>query len=311
MSGNLYRLPIMIVALVIGIIMVTTVILPLSSEYSEAKTFTNEGYFYLNNILSDDTESHTISWTSTDSKILTVDGEDMDITSWGLSSYQQVTVFATETDLFRLGVGSANSGLSWIQIRGSTINYAQASSNFDATISAGAASILIDSDATPKELAYSSAYIIAPNGGDYVMKKSDEAAYMLKDSTFYNLGYTVISNGGGSDNTVLLVSGDMESATVQIVRQSTANEITFSDVDIVKSSVNGYEDLYRFDKITFTATENSTDNDVTYSYVIVPAEVTADPDNPAAYKSLVMVIPLMSFVVLVVAAAAMIYLKKD
>lgn len=291
--------------------MVTAVILPLSSEYSEAKTFKNDGYFYLNNILSDDTETHTISWDSTDSKILTVDGEDMDITSWGLASYQQVTVFATETDLFRLGVQSANAGLSWVQIRGSTINYAQASSNFDATISAGAASILIDSDETPKELSYSSAYIISPDVGDYVMKKSNEPAYMLKDSIFYNLGYTVISYGGGNDNTVMLVAGDMESASVQVVRQSTANDITITDLEIDNTSISGYVDLYKFNKVTFTATENSTDNTVTYSYVIVPAEVSADPDNPAAYKSLVMVIPLMSFVVLVVAAAAMIYLKKD
>ena len=310
MSGNLYRLPIMIVALVIGIIMVTAVILPLSSEYSEAKTFTNTGYFYMDKITSDDTDEIVIEWDVSDSKIMTVNDKDIDITTLGFDAYQHATIFCTGTDLFRLGYTNDSQGLSWIQIRGSTIAYAGASSYFKATISAGTVSINIDSEASPRTLSYTEAYVINAEKADYVMKKSNETAYLLDDSTIYGMGTTSVANGTQTPDTVIfLIDGDVESVTVTDVYST--GSVTVSDIEINKTAVNGYIDLYDFSKVTFTATESATDTAVTYSYLIVPSEVSADPDNPAAYKSLVMVIPLMAFVVLVVAAAAMIYYKKD
>lgn len=265
------------IAAVIGIIVLGSVLMPILDEATATTdTFTNEGYFYMEKLASSDDTEHTLSWVSTDSKILTVDGVDMDITTWGLSSYQQVTVFATETDLVRLGVTSVGFGLQWIQIRGATISYASAGSNFDATISNGSASIMLDTETDPRELTYTDAYIIQPDKSDYVMKKMNDSAYMNSDSPIYSLGYTALSYGGGNDNAVLKVSGDVKEVNVTAVRQSSAYELTFSNITIDKSTVSGYNDLYSFKKITFVATENSTANDCTYSYVIVPHEVTAE-----------------------------------
>lgn len=311
MSGTyISKIPVLVVALVIGIVLVTSAVVPLASDYSDAKTFTNEGYFFMDKIESTDSTAHTFTWASSNSKILTVDSKDIDTSKWGLASFANITVLATETDVFRVGMGSGGLTINWIQLRGSTINYAQASTSFNATISEGTITVNMDSEASPRTLAYTEAYMITADPADYVMKKSTEAAYLKPDSLIYSLGYTTLTAGSGTDNVVFKIAGDAEAVEVSVVRQSTANEIAITDLTIDKSEVSGYEDLYAFNKITFTATESGTENDCTYSYVIVPYEVSADPDNPAAYKNLVKVVPLMAFIMLVVAAAGMVYFKN-
>lgn len=296
--------PALIVGVVVALVLAGATLPIWADTLATEDTFTNEGYFYLDKLKSTDETEHTISWASTNNKILTIDGVDMDVTTWGLSSYQQVTVFATETDLIRLGVTSVGFGLQWIQIRGATISYASASSNFDATISGGTASIMLDTESDPRILTYTEAYFIQPDKSDYVMKKSNESAYMNSDSPIYSLGYTSLSYGGGNDNAVLKITGNVESVNIQAVRQSSAYEVAFSNIVIDHTAVSNYLDLYKFDKITFTATENDTANACIYSYVIVPTEITADRSVSMAgpLGVLVGVIPLLMVAGLVTGA---------
>ena len=276
-------------------------------------TFTNEGYYFMDKISANDTTEHRIEWSSSSASTITVDGKDVDVSKWGLSGFASVSIFATETDIVRVGVSNTGASITWIQIRGSTVAYAGASASFDATISAGTASIHLDSELSNRSLTYTDAYMIKADAGSYVMKKSNESAYMNADSEIYSLGYTTIDYGGGSDNTILKVAGDLDSVEISAVLQSTENEITFSDTVIHAETVSGHEDLYLFDKITFVATENNTNNDCTYSYVIVPYEVTAEKsvhftDNQNAIFA---AIPIMVIVALLIAVVALVFRGRD
>lgn len=289
-----------IVGLVIALVVVGMVLVPFVTEATTTeRTFENEGYFYLDKINSTDETEHTIVWDVTDGKILTVDGVDMDITTWGLSNYQLITVFATETDLFRLGVISGSQALAWVQVRGSTIAYAGASTLFSATIGGGNVSVQIDDEASPRSLTYTDAYIISPDKADYVMKKSNESAYLKADSVIYGMGQTQVT---GTSGAVFKVEGTIEDVDVTSL-VTTTPEITISDIEVSYSAVDGYIGLYAFSKVTFVATAGTDTTNCTYSYVIVPASVTVELFQHASNIEITLyqMIPILVVLGLVVA----------
>lgn len=295
-----------IVALVVGasvmVLIFSALLVPIINDATTTeRTLTNTGYFNMNKITDTDETTHTIAWDATNSQVLTVDGVDMPVSNWGIGSYQQVTVFATETDLIRVNPISGGQSISWVQIRGNQVNYAQANSTFSATMSEGSATISVDS--SPWSLTYSEAYIITNGEGQYTMKKADETAYMLSDSLIYSLGYTQLPYSGGNDNVVFGVNGNINAVNVSVVRHSAATTISISDVEIHKTEVASYVGVSAFDKITFVATDDGTPTDVTYSYVIVPAEITAElavhPDDGT--RALLSAIPIIAMIGIVLA----------
>lgn len=302
----------LVVGVVIGALLLTTLVIPVIGEASTTEhTFTNDGYFDLNKIDATDTTEHTIVWSVSDAKMLTVDGVDLDTTTWGLGSYQQVTVFATETDLFRLGVPGSTGPLQWIQIRGATIGYAQANSSFQATISGGNVSVQLDSELSPRTLTYTDAYIITPDG-DYVMKKSNESAYLNADSVIYGMGYTAINYDGSTTSTVFKVTGTIENMTAESVI-TTDPAITTSNIEVDYSEASNYIDLYSFDKVTFTATRGEDDTDCTYSYVIVPKEITAELAQhlDSGSLSLLQIVPLLITVGIIMAVVGVFVIRRE
>lgn len=303
-----------IVATAIAVIVLAGVLMPaLDDATTTHETFKNEGYFYLNKLASTDTTDHTVVWDATSSNILTVDDVNIDVSTWRLESYQSVTIFATDTDMLRLGVGSGGLSVTWIQIRGSTISYAQASSSLNATIGGGNTTMYIDSGVTPRTLTYTDAYLITSEKADYVMKKSNETVYMLKDSPVFSIGYTSLNNNDGGDNVVLLITGTMEDFDISVIRQSSAYDITFSNKLITATASSDYVNLYSFDKYTFTATENSTDTNCTYSYVIVPTEITAEKAQhlEPAMNTILSVIPFLIIVAVLLGVVAIFIARRE
>lgn len=285
--------------------MVTAVILPLSSEYSEAKTFTNDGLYYMSEY--DNTKTLSLSWDHTKPGIVTVGTDEITLGNTGTIPY---TLICSEDFIVRYtNTGGTSINIqAWAEDWGSSQYQASVYNGTDMSISISSGTITLDNGSgTTKTYTYSDSIYMISKNGDYVMKSPSESVYVKYDTT------VIIGAGrssvGGSLN--FWITGTLEDGFT--IGNTYGDNIspTFSDITSTDTEINGYIDLYAFDNIKFTATTSGTDYDVTYSQVIVPAEVSADPDNPAAYKSLVMVIPLMSFVVLVVAAAAMIYLKKD
>ena len=303
-------MPILIVSLVIGIIMVTAVILPLSSEYAEAKTFTNEGYFYMSQL--DDESEYKLFWDHTKPYEVTINDTDV-IQLSGITGYQAVTLVGSDKFTFRFFNATDNPRVQLYGGAGFGFIGASVSSEIDMEVVVSNGSITFTSTAesantTTADLP-SPTYAIT-TAGDYVMKKANSPAYVLEDTSIIVLcGFTE----SGSASAGVYASGTVEDGLEYVLFRPSSDSETavFSNETITYTDVSGYVNLVSLEKVDFSVTVTAGTLNPTYTYFIVPAEVSADPDNPAAYKSLVMVIPLMAFVVLVVAAAAMIYYKKD
>lgn len=294
-------MPILIVSLVIGIIMVTAVILPLSSEYAEAKTFTNDGLWRMKEIAKDDV------WTYDDSTH-----------EWSYNSVSQGEYnIANNAILGEKWCSRSNGQLRGYDIGGNAT-----------TITASADETTISITGTGKQGSTSQdlpGYGIYSEG-EYIMTKSDVPVYMNGDSKIFATGQTTIDSirilihiEASINDGVQIAAYDLYNSTSNPY-PNTISDVVFTDAAINYESVNGYDDLYKVSSVTANISFTNTTTDeqtatktgaITYNSYVVPYQVTADTDNPAAYKSLVMVIPLMAFVVLVVAAAAMIYYKKD
>lgn len=291
-------MPILIVALVIGIIMATTAILPLASDYSEAKTFSNEGYFYVDSV--EDGES--INYVLSDG-ILTING--VAVAPPSSTTYPDgLTVFYTEHIVFRYDGGA-------IKIRGQVNSNATAINLVitEGTITGTYTSSTGDHDAS---WTYTEFVGMVTTEESRIMAKNTPQ-YINSDSLIDTTG---LSHPANMDFYVIHLTGSMDDGmTINLYNQSSGaaiDDITVSNIAINTIEVEGYIDLYKLNSVTFTLTDtNEVSSDVTFTVYTVPAEVTADPDNPDTYKNLIEIVPLMAFIMLVVAAAAMIISKRD
>lgn len=316
MSGtNLGKMPILIVALVIGIVMATTAIVPLVSDYSEAKTFTNEGFFRMSHY--DDTTDHEVTWTYEKPNVMTVDGEDVTINC----TVSAVTVVADTDFLVRMNFDDQNQtvNISYMySTSGQKIATVADSQTATFTFTSGTVSISCGSYTGSNT--YTDIYL-PDNEGDLLMKSPDIDAYINGDSAIIGFGLTRINTYSGTVASpgvgFEFVGTYDDGITGRIWRDVGTTTVSNETINVVEQSY--YQDLYLFKSITATATYTetvddetvSTNTDLTYNFVIVPYEVVGIPDNPDSYKALVKVIPVMAFVALIAAAAFMIYSKRD
>lgn len=293
-------MPILIVALVIGIIMATTAILPLASDYSEAKTFKNEGYFYVDSVTGEESINYHY-----ENGVFSINGVEVPAPS--SSTYPDgLTVFFTEHITVRMDQGT-------IRIKGQ-VN--QACSAIDLTATEGTITGTYTYGSGPTTSTANWTYTkfvgMVTTDTDRVMSQP-VPQYVHKDSIIDTTGFTRVPNI--NEYYVISVYGSIDSGIeVNLYTQGAGSAVTLvtvSDITVNYTEVKGYDDLYKVDNITFTLTKDDKTDNVTYSIYTVPAEVTAIPDNPDTYKNLIKIVPLMAFIMLVVAAAAMIISKRD
>ena len=300
MSGtNLGKMPILIVALVIGIIMATTAILPLASDYSEAKTFKNDGYFYMSN------PSESISMVLSDG-VLTINGDS--VNPGDDQTYPDgISVLITENSIFRY-YGSE------LRSRGGLIGYHTIGA-CELTFNNGAltGTYLESGVTTTVNTTYTDLTIISPNKTDIVMCKP-VPQYVNSDSLISGAGvvnspsqatkYWVAEFSGSIDDGI---TGQLYGQSTGVVPESTHIE----NATINYVPVDTHKDLYKINSITFDVVGEGGTDEITFTIYMTPSEVTAEPDNPDTYKNLIKIVPLMAFIMLVVAAAAMIISKRD
>lgn len=292
MSGSISKIPILIITLVIGFIMVTTAVLPLAADYSEAKTYKNDGLWRMKYI---------------------EDGDE-----WAFNKTGPVITY---NDIPQTGVIS-DGGTNWIlgdtwcvrtngNARGSSISGSGIS-----TITALAGEVTITLDGVTGTSTQDLPGYGIDNSGDYVLKSYDKAAYLKGDSVIYGTGqtttdeiqYLVHVEGSINDGVTFTAFGQRNSTAI--------SNVVFTDVTINCTPINGYKDLYSFESvsanISFDVVGDTTESHtgtVTYSSVVVPYSVSSDPDNPDTFKNMVRIVPLIALVALVAAAAGMIYFK--
>ena len=297
----------MIVALVIGLILTFTAVMPLVSDYSDAKTFKNEGIIEMN--ILDESSEYVANWDYTKPAKLTIGTTEIDLptnTAFALNLYCNDEFFLR---YYYAGANGANTFLELYKVglSGSAVYAARVSESKSMSITISGGTITFNNGGTDYEITFDTMYAIDLTG-NYVMKRSTESAYLNGDSEIFAHGRTNVA--GITVNTV--ITGNIDDG---FVKQTWPESLTItSDADIISdaTSVNGYLDLYTLKELSFGVTNTSTSatGTIAYSQFIVPSEVTADTDNPAAYKSLVSVLPLFALILLVAGAASLVYFKN-
>ena len=305
MSGTyISKIPVLVVALVIGIVLVTSAVVPLASDYSDAKTFKNVGYY---DMTYTEENSVTAVWDHTKPNEITINETSIPLTT--ADQFLPKTILCGDDWLIRYSNGGQSIGffIQYYGPSGASI-LASESEAADMTITCASNSYSIaTTHSTPKTASgsYTYLYCVSDNG-DFVMKNSTEAAYVNGDTPILAMG---TSNVGNVPSVGISIEGTIDLNLMDNRFRGTG--ISFSNENATYSDVSNYKNLYTIEKLTATASDGGTNTtDLTYNYFIIPAEVTADPDNPTAYKNLVKVVPLMAFIMLVVAAAGMVYLKN-
>ena len=287
---------------VIGVIVLSAFVPIISETTSATKTFVNDGYYRLS-----ETDGETvIVWdTGNTPNTITVNDVDYDLSAMGLTANMSYTIaFADDFLLRYFPLGSASN----MQVWGSSysgVGVGQ-STGVVATFTITSSGITLEkSDGSATQTAsHTGKYFAINKAGDYIMKKSDKTAFVLEDSSiFYAGGISTV--GAGGNITSIYFEGSTEEIDYTVMRSG----VTVSNSNVVYTDVSDYIGLVNLDRVTFTTTyetggETYTNNQ-TYSYFLVPYEVTAEksvhPDD--ALSSVIDLLPLIAgiglFIILV------------
>lgn len=289
----------LVLALVIGAILVGGLLIPsIEAMTTTEKTFENEGYFNMTKLTADDSTVHTYVYIPGED-FITIDGEPFTIPN------KSVSILMWDDGLIRSGVSSSTP---FVQLITSTVPTLQGGDSFTASFASGTVTVeaVTSGVTTTKTSSYTEIYMIK-NGGEFVMKNSDIPAYMHEGDLVYaasDLYAEGVTTAGGYWGNVFQIIGTINDVEITKIAGSS---FTFTDTEIVKEKVNGYNGLYKLDKITFNAVGGTpeTTTAVTYSYFLVPASVTAELSQHLDVTEIAMfgVISLLGIVMLIVVAA--------
>lgn len=296
--------PALIVGVVVALVLAGAVLPVFAETTSATDTFDNSknsiAYYDLVDLSGDN--SINIFWDHTKPTKITVNDVEFDLPD--VTNYiNGVSLIVSDGMALRYYVQSG--ARYYVQSIGvgtaGAYGYASTVNNTDV-------SITLDSDGwtynktTPVTAPLTGSVFVISDSGDYVMKTPDSSAYVLEDSITSALGVTVISG-----TWVIMGWNANTGANITPSEYYPPDGYTITNAVIDSAEVNNYEGLYTLDKVTFTATNAEDDTisaTVTYSYFIVPSEVTAEksvhPDGPLTV--ILNVLPLLAIAGLVTGA---------
>ena len=285
-----------VVAMVVATVLVVTCAVPIITDsVATEDTFTNEGYFYLDKF----TDEYTFYWDRADPTTFTINGEDFTyLNDSGLA----VSVVLGEK--FAVRMGNGNPDISFYG-NGSYVSTNAEKPTFTLTLSSGTLTATNGTDT--KQITSVSEIFSIVEKGDYVMKKSTSVAYLnsgseiVADSEIYASGQTY----NGANNIWWHLEGTIDNMEYP---DTFNNTLTITNESINGHYDNSHDDLYALNNLTFTATaSNSVVYNVTASYFVVPAEVTAERtyhvDGPTG--DILAVIPILMVLGIVIGAVAL------
>ena len=302
---NLGKNIMMIVSLMVAVIIALAVLVPVIQDTSASEdTLKNDkdaiGYF--DTFTAND--EFELVWYPTDPTKLKLNGESFTMpTPPPSGSYTCVTIpgqFLIRTDgaTYIQEVGSLGGNIRWLFNTQSEVD------DVTLTISSGTVTVVGGESTYSYTMAEGDVlYCVTNEKTDYVMKSPTQKAYLNSDSPILAMGLTTLDsvyyNG-------FYIGGTLENYNV-IQYYPTSNTYTVSNVADDSTAVSGYNDLFTLEKITFTATNIATSaatDNVTYSYFIVPTEVTAERSAHVSpiEASLLGIIPLLVVIGIVIGA---------
>ena len=295
------------IAAVIGIIVLGSVLMPiLDNATATTDTFTNEGYFHMQKY--DTSTDVTISWDHANPKVITVN--DVDYSMSGVLPYNQWTSMIVADDwYFRYADGLQTQ---FVQVTYGGITNIPGASNsttdFEIVCSDGTATInAIGTGGTQTKTAtYTNLYIVSDNDAPFVMKKSDVSAYMGKDTPFVALGSSAV---GTSQSAICRIDGTIAGgATVDVIASTNDDTTLVADSVVINTTELSDNVGYQLSTIQFQLTNTSGDTDVTYSYYVVPAEVTIEKSEHLSdgQNQLLAVIPMLVIVAILLGVVALV-----
>ena len=291
-----------VVALVVAIVITVSCAIPVISDSTQAEdTFTNEGYARYTSIESTDDTEITIFWDHTDPKNVVVGTDKI---SFSECSNWTSIVFGQDWTV-RYATSSQNNDTNVQYIGPTNSDYVAGGTTlgYDVTIVLDSGTATITNGETTKTATYTTAYY-PDNNGSMIMKKSDMSAYLLKDSSI------VVANGNttvGGVGVGVYFTGTVDDGYNMSLYRNT-NDTEVSNVVSNYNDVSGYLDLIKLTDITFDMTpDGGTATQATYSYFLVPYEVTAEraihPDS--TLSTIINVIPVLLIVSIIIGAVAL------
>lgn len=261
---------------VIGVIVLSAFVPIISETTSATKTFENDGYYRMSSITAEDTTTYVVEWDKTTPNVITLNNVPIELNL--TSAPSEVSIMFDGDWIFRanLSNGAINS-VSYITSQGGGTNIYD---KFNCTLVQGSMTVIIDENTT-KTNDYDTAYIPNSNG-QFIMKKTDGVAYINENSELVGFGLSTIRYApSGFGQRGISFDGSLENGITPVIwRPPSDTTTTVGDVVINAPSVNGYLDLYALSNVTMVTTHTEDDataqTDLTYSYFLVPYEVTAE-----------------------------------
>lgn len=295
-----------IILVVVSVILAGVLVIPVIQDVTASEeTFTNEGYYSMDKL--DTTASLVIVWDSSEPAQLTIGDKTVDM-SFAVADLGYTFVGSEE---FAIRYSKTGGGNAIIQGFGS--EYFNQGNGTEVTVTIAGGSVAIHTNRSDIEggvtttYTYSdSIYVINPNDTgeySYVMKKAGTNAYVNGDSSVYFIGTTYVES-----TKVVAIYGDgtiNDGMTLETIGLRNITTASYSEPVATYTAVSGYEDLYALDKYEFTITYDGSEYDATYSYFIVPAEITAEKSqhldsSQAVILGVVSVLVLVSIVMMAV-----------
>lgn len=296
-------------AIAIGALVFSAALIPAISMATDTEdTFTNEGLRYIK-ATSEDT--YTLVWDPATPGKATVNDEDYTIWSPGDGNKSISIVMVPDSGIVRYNINSSGVIIA-IQIVG--LGVLSVTDGFSLTYESGTYSITNGT----QTITGTSDNIYAIGNGEYVLKNPNDRSFLIEDSEVFGMGVTTVlawNNGFQIEGDNFQIDGDTDNIEVSTFNEGSSTFVITNVADDL-TVVNNYVDLYTLNKVTFTVTGTPTEGDpvtvnATYSYFLVPYEVTAEltihADGPT--RAILGMIPIIAVLGLLVGIVTIGYMK--
>ena len=290
MSGNIYKMSIMVVALVIGIIMVTAAIIPLVDSYTEDNTTAyNQTVGTLSKLTGDEQIEVDFTYSG---KITTIGG---------VVVAQGNNKLVCMTDKFVI-YSADSTTILWNDINNTGIG-----PTGDITIVIDGNDITVTDSATPTPISrtYEVSWCFVPSlDGDYSMYANGSSVgtvYLNSVDQIYGSNWATTTGKWFSFvGTNVTYDGESLEAELPLTPVSGVS-------DVYTAKIGGGSSA----EYTFVVDNSGVDYTVHPRFYAIPYSVSGLNEDTKSNVQLIAILPMLAFVMLVVAAAAMIYSKKD
>ena len=289
-----------VIGIIVAIMVVGIVLVPVLSQATETeRTFLNKGYYEMTYTEADDV---SMTWDSADPHKVTVNDVVIDLPATA-DLPGPINIICGDDWFIRY----TGTGLQFYPSTGSSVN---AGNGVDLSVTASEGTVTITTNADPavtKTAYYTFLYVVSENGA-YVMKNTNDVAYVHEDSEIYGIGRSTVTGG----YVKIKITGSISAGFTATEVGSSA--FTIGDITVNYTTDSAYIDLYKLSSLQFTVTdsENNTNN-LTYSYFIVPTSVTGElSEHPTPMMiTLINVIPVFVVLAIILGVCGLFYYRRN